>query len=210
MNIPFQFHVKSAEQANDCSRVKLPEKESGDESPHSKAQQNTSEQPSSAGSATLADNHSYCECLKLGHSMAWFGCAVFLGSVDFADFSVGSDYVGCYRIDVAIIVMTGQLCRISTWGGGKAGAIGPRCGQPGRIKEDPRQGAGRENMLVLSRKTSERILIGDDVAITIVRIGPNSVRIGIEAPKTMNIVREELCNFSDKKPDNHDIVVPAS
>ncbi|MFO0975912.1 MAG: carbon storage regulator [Planctomycetaceae bacterium] len=50
-------------------------------------------------------------------------------------------------------------------------------------------------MLVLSRKTSERILIGDEIAITIVRIGPNSVRIGIEAPKSMNIVREELCDF---------------
>jgi carbon storage regulator len=47
-------------------------------------------------------------------------------------------------------------------------------------------------MLVLSRKISERILIGDDVAITIVRIGPNSVRIGIDAPKAMRIVRHEL------------------
>ncbi|MEZ6122544.1 MAG: carbon storage regulator [Planctomycetaceae bacterium] len=54
-------------------------------------------------------------------------------------------------------------------------------------------------MLVLSRKAGERILIGDDVAITIVRIGPNSVRVGIEAPKTMNIVREELCNFAQTK-----------
>ena len=69
---------------------------------------------------------------------------------------------------------------------------------------------GETSMLVLSRKTSERILIGDDVAITIVRIGPNSVRIGIEAPKTMNIVREELCNFGDRKPENHDVVVPAN
>ena len=77
-----------------------------------------------------------------------------------------------------------------------------------RMTQDKTQ--GEKNMLVLSRKTSERILIGDDVAITIVRIGPNSVRIGIEAPKTMNIVREELCNFSDRKPDNHDIVVPAN
>ncbi len=50
-------------------------------------------------------------------------------------------------------------------------------------------------MLVLSRKAGERILIGDDVAITVVRIGPNSVRIGIEAPKSMNIVRQELCDF---------------
>ncbi|MCA9046038.1 MAG: carbon storage regulator [Planctomycetaceae bacterium] len=48
-------------------------------------------------------------------------------------------------------------------------------------------------MLVLSRKPGERILIGDQVAITIVRIGPNTVRLGIDAPRDMNIVREELC-----------------
>ena len=65
-------------------------------------------------------------------------------------------------------------------------------------------------MLVLSRKTSERILIGNDVAITIVRIGPNSVRIGIEAPKTMNIVREELCDFTNSKADSQSIVVPVN
>ena len=48
-------------------------------------------------------------------------------------------------------------------------------------------------MLVLSRKPGERILIGDDIALTVVRIGPNTVRLGIEAPRTMNIIREELC-----------------
>ena len=48
-------------------------------------------------------------------------------------------------------------------------------------------------MLVLSRKPGEKILIGDNVTVTIVRIGPNTVRIGIEAPRDMNIVREELC-----------------
>lgn len=47
-------------------------------------------------------------------------------------------------------------------------------------------------MLVLSRKSGEKILIGDNVSVTIVRIGPNTVRIGIEAPRNMNIVREEL------------------
>jgi carbon storage regulator len=47
-------------------------------------------------------------------------------------------------------------------------------------------------MLVLSRKPGEKILIGDHISITIVRIGPNTVRIGIEAPRNMNIVREEL------------------
>ncbi|MEZ6060716.1 MAG: carbon storage regulator [Planctomycetaceae bacterium] len=60
-------------------------------------------------------------------------------------------------------------------------------------------------MLVLSRKSGERILIGDDVAITVVRIGPNSVRIGIEAPKAMNIVREELCDFGTRQSElTHD------
>lgn len=48
-------------------------------------------------------------------------------------------------------------------------------------------------MLVLSRKPGERILIGEEIAVTVVRIGPNTVRIGIDAPRDMNIVRDELC-----------------
>lgn len=56
-------------------------------------------------------------------------------------------------------------------------------------------------MLVLSRHVSERILIGDDVVITVVRIGPNSVRIGVEAPKTMNIVRAELLDDGSESED---------
>ena len=48
-------------------------------------------------------------------------------------------------------------------------------------------------MLVLSRKSGERIHIGENITVTIVRIGPNNVRIGIDAPRDLNIVREELC-----------------
>ena len=51
-------------------------------------------------------------------------------------------------------------------------------------------------MLVLGRKAGERILIGDDIAISIVRIGPNSVKVGITAPKSVNIVREEIADTS--------------
>jgi carbon storage regulator len=47
-------------------------------------------------------------------------------------------------------------------------------------------------MLVLSRKAGERIRIGDNVVITLVRTGNESVRIGIEAPREIAIVREEL------------------
>ena len=49
-------------------------------------------------------------------------------------------------------------------------------------------------MLVLSRKVGERILVGSEAVITVVRIGPNAVRLGIFAPKEMNIVREELAS----------------
>ena len=63
-------------------------------------------------------------------------------------------------------------------------------------------------MLVLSRKPGERILIGDDIAITVVRIGPNTVRLGIDAPKDKNIVREELCiNIDLKGKDSLNIKV---
>lgn len=47
-------------------------------------------------------------------------------------------------------------------------------------------------MLVLSRKVNESIKVGDNIVITLVRIGPQSVRIGIEAPRDINIVRTEL------------------
>jgi len=47
-------------------------------------------------------------------------------------------------------------------------------------------------MLVLSRKQSQRILIGPDIALTVVRIDRNQVRIGDEAPANMKILRDEL------------------
>ena len=47
-------------------------------------------------------------------------------------------------------------------------------------------------MLVLTRKANEEILIGDDIKITLVRIRGNSVRIGIEAPREVRVVRGEL------------------
>jgi carbon storage regulator len=47
-------------------------------------------------------------------------------------------------------------------------------------------------MLVLSRKAGESVRIGDDVRVTVLRIGPSSVRVGIEAPAYLGILREEL------------------
>ena len=47
-------------------------------------------------------------------------------------------------------------------------------------------------MLVLSRKTNETIKIGDDIEIRILEVKGDTVRIGIEAPKSIDILRGEL------------------
>ena len=47
-------------------------------------------------------------------------------------------------------------------------------------------------MLVLSRKVGERILIGDGITVTVVRITGGGVRIGIEAPPETPVIRHEL------------------
>lgn len=48
------------------------------------------------------------------------------------------------------------------------------------------------NVLVVSRKIGERILIGDKIAITVVKVSGGAVRIGIEAPAELAVMREEL------------------
>lgn len=47
-------------------------------------------------------------------------------------------------------------------------------------------------MLVLSRKQNERIRVGDSVVVTVVRVSGDKVRIGIEAPPSMRVLRDEL------------------
>lgn len=55
-------------------------------------------------------------------------------------------------------------------------------------------------MLVLSRKPKEVIRIGDNIKVTVLRIGPNSVRLGFDAPGR-DIMREELLAGNDQVPD---------
>lgn len=47
-------------------------------------------------------------------------------------------------------------------------------------------------MLILTRRPSERIMIGPDIVITIIEVRGQQCRIGIDAPKDVHIVREEL------------------
>jgi len=49
-------------------------------------------------------------------------------------------------------------------------------------------------MLILSRKTDQQIKIGDDITITIIDIKDDQVKIGVEAPKSVKVFRQEVFN----------------
>ena len=55
-------------------------------------------------------------------------------------------------------------------------------------------------MLVLSRKESERIRLGDSIIVTVVRVSGDRVRIGIEAPPDVLVLRDELQTRDEGKP----------
>ena len=57
-------------------------------------------------------------------------------------------------------------------------------------------------MLVLSRKQSQRIRLGDSIVITVVRVAGDKVRLGIEAPRDMLVLRDEL--------ESHEVVADAA
>lgn len=63
-------------------------------------------------------------------------------------------------------------------------------------------------MLVLTRKTGEKIVIGDDITITILDVRGDGIRIGIDAPRGIKIQREEVllavaeANFAATRNDD--------
>ena len=47
-------------------------------------------------------------------------------------------------------------------------------------------------MLIITRRPNERIMLGDDITIHVMEIVGNSARVGIEAPKSVPVYREEI------------------
>ncbi|MFY9380624.1 MAG: carbon storage regulator CsrA [Eubacteriales bacterium] len=47
-------------------------------------------------------------------------------------------------------------------------------------------------MLVLTRKQNEGIIIGDDIVVTVLDIEKDKIRLGIQAPRNIRVIREEL------------------
>tara|TARA_B100000965_G_scaffold130437_1_gene108728 strand:- start:1251 stop:1433 length:183 start_codon:yes stop_codon:yes gene_type:complete len=56
-------------------------------------------------------------------------------------------------------------------------------------------------MLILTRKSGESLMIGEDISVTVLGVKGNQVRIGINAPKDISVHREEIF---DKIKDNSD------
>jgi len=55
-------------------------------------------------------------------------------------------------------------------------------------------------MLILTRKVGESLVIGDDVSIIVLGVKGNQVRIGVDAPKSVSVHREEIYNkIQDEK-----------
>jgi carbon storage regulator len=78
---------------------------------------------------------------------------------------------------------------------------------PSRIGSTPL--AKEQTMLVLTRKQAEQIQIGENVVITILRVKGQSVRIGIEAPREVRVMRAELPKIVDQTDESQSISVAA-
>lgn len=47
-------------------------------------------------------------------------------------------------------------------------------------------------MLILTRRVGESVMIGEEVTITVLRVKGNQVRLGVNAPRTVSVQREEI------------------
>ena len=66
-------------------------------------------------------------------------------------------------------------------------------------------------MLILSRKINEKVVIGEDITISIIEIRGDQVRIGIDAPKKVKVFRQEVFDAikeENKAASTSTVVIP--
>jgi carbon storage regulator len=51
---------------------------------------------------------------------------------------------------------------------------------------------GGSQVLILTRRIGETVMIGDEVTVTVLRVKGNQVRLGVNAPKSVSVQREEI------------------
>ena len=58
-------------------------------------------------------------------------------------------------------------------------------------------------MLILTRRVNETLMIGDDVAVTVLGINGNQVRLGVKAPRHVAVHRQEIYEKIKKKASSN-------
>lgn len=61
-------------------------------------------------------------------------------------------------------------------------------------------------MLILTRKPGERLIIGDDIAVTVLSVKGNQVRLGVQAPASIAVHREEIYDRIQNERNSQKVV----
>src|SRR3712207_393069 len=64
--------------------------------------------------------------------------------------------------------------------------------RPERRSRSRRRFQGGSSVLIITRRAGEKIMLGDEVAVEVMEIVGNQVRVGIRAPRSVRVYREEL------------------
>lgn len=78
--------------------------------------------------------------------------------------------------------------------------------------DPPRMGGsqgGFNIMLILTRRVGEKLIIGEDVTVTILSLKGNQIRIGIDAPRSVKVHREEVYERIQKERETLSVVPSA-